>query len=223
MEGLLDSSGDGVAGIELDFDFAISDEELGGAIVTELFGDELERRHSVRDQSQLGRRQSGSRRALRIRPVPIIRYRTEIRDGRQVQVPYTEYREQSYAVTVPQMEQMAGMAGELRAAYEFQLPQVGQQVQNYSIQVPSGGPMSGGGQTQRLMLGGAVNWDAGVNSDGTLDHYFGNDFTLNGLTAAGKFLTVNGRDRMTLKNSLANKACRSCRRWLTLKLLFGIR
>ncbi len=180
---LIESNLDNDSGIDLNFDFAVSEQELGM-----LESVEFERQNQAFDLHR-----SGLRAAVQARSLPIMRYRTEIRDGRQVQVPYVEQvRQDDY---FDQSVSSSGVIrGQMRDLNRRQLPELGQQVD--SVPVPESGPSSGNlpARAGRITLGGAVHAKASVFFGGALDRYSERDFTLNGLTSTGKFLTVNGRD-----------------------------
>ncbi|MFK8114594.1 MAG: tetratricopeptide repeat protein [Rubripirellula sp.] len=142
----------------------------------------------------------------RTRNVPIVRYRTELRGGTQVQVPYTEQTTHSYSDQVSSSGLMRpnfmddeagqmGMSSSWMALNEtggvgggaFGSP--GAQSLNYSGAARTS--TSDGG----VMLGSAVNESWGVQR-----RSFGRDATINGITKSGQFLAIKVNDEDDLES-----------------------
>lgn len=130
--------------------------------------------------------QTMTRREQRTRSVPIVRYRTETRDGKQVQVPYTVQAEQSYTVAVPYTEQV-------QQSYQAQqFDGLTVELPTFDAPTPSDSAFAGTALQQRLsepQRYGSVNFNSGVQ---TLN--FGEDATVNGVTWDGRFVAINAKD-----------------------------
>ncbi len=198
-EFLFDSNGDGLAertlerltpSNDMQFDsYAVNGAQTGFDMAFRM-QQEMQQQQSL----QLGRQSTaGVRVEQRTRTVPIVRYRTEIRDGREVQVPYTENVTQMYSVLVPQPS--AAQSGQsVTIGYSAQLG-----VPNPSVSGPGPGAMGPWGGATSGSWATKVNrqwldsistptqlWD----SSAIADHRLGEDVTINALTGSGRLLAV---------------------------------
>ncbi|QDT12981.1 tetratricopeptide repeat protein [Planctomycetes bacterium K23_9] len=158
------------------------------------------------------RRQRGAtqtRQELRTRSVPITRYRTEIREGRQVRIPYTEQVTQNYSIAVPYTEQV-------EQSSNAQVPQGWEQIgrssqmqsypTNLSLVVSSGAeivdhtmPQSLSNQTQGQSPDRQQNGTVRFDEQFQYRWFDSRETTMNAITGNGKFLAVNGRGQLAVQ------------------------